>query len=166
MPLTLRSLVCSRFKREQDWREVTTPYNKWFPRMVEYGFTAGQDFLPKMAKNNGRGRPQEDHILTLDMAKELSMVQNNDRGRQARQYFIECERRMKQVQPELTPGCFKGFAFQTRPLVKAGFAHKAKTDYCSGVLLQRLEPSTLHPRQAWAMYRTPEPFQTAPGFRT
>lgn len=71
--------------------------------MAEYGFSAGQDFYSKMSKNNGRGRPVADHILTLDMAKELSMVQNNDRGRQARQYFIECERRMKQLQPELTP---------------------------------------------------------------
>lgn len=84
--------------------EVGTTYSRWIERLIEkYGFSAGQDFLPKMAKNNGRGRPQEDHILTLGMAKELSMVQNNDRGRQARQYFIECERRLKQVQPELTP---------------------------------------------------------------
>ena len=51
---------------------------------------------------------RKDHIISLDMAKEISMIQRTERGKQARQYFIECERRMKQVQPELTPGCFKG----------------------------------------------------------
>lgn len=49
-------------------------------------------------------------------------------------------------------------------LLIALFDHTAKTSYYGGVLLQRLEPSTLHPRQAWSMHRTPEPFQTAPGF--
>ncbi|CAM2754259.1 antA/AntB antirepressor family protein [Corynebacterium propinquum] len=120
MPLTLRSLACSRFKREQDWREVTggnvvmgrdlheflevkKAYTTWFMSMAEYGFSAGQDFLPKKEEINGRGRPQQDHIISLDMAKEISMIQRTERGKQARQYFIECERRMKQLQPELTP---------------------------------------------------------------
>ncbi|OBA52341.1 antA/AntB antirepressor family protein [Corynebacterium sp. EPI-003-04-2554_SCH2473622] len=86
-----------------EFLEVTTRYNDWMGRLIKkYGFVAGQDFYSKMSKSSG-GRRQEDHIITLDMAKELSMVQNNDRGRQARQYFIECERRLKQVQPELTP---------------------------------------------------------------
>lgn len=76
--------------------EVGTAYSRWIERLIEkYGFVAGQDFMPKMAESTG-GRPSEDHILTMDMAKELSMVQNNERGRQARQYFIECERRAKQ----------------------------------------------------------------------
>lgn len=83
--------------------EVGTTYSRWIERLIEkYGFSAGQDFLPKMAKNNGRGRPQEDHIISLGMAKEISMIQRTERGKQARQYFIECERRMKQLQPELT----------------------------------------------------------------
>lgn len=76
--------------------EVGTAYSRWIERLIEkYSFVAGQDFMPKMAESTG-GRPSEDHILTMDMAKELSMVQNNERGRQARQYFIECERRAKQ----------------------------------------------------------------------
>lgn len=76
--------------------EVGTAYSRWIERLIEkYGFVAGQDFMPKMAESTG-GRPSEDHVLTMDMAKELSMVQNNERGRQARQYFIECERRAKQ----------------------------------------------------------------------
>lgn len=101
-----------------EFLEATTPYDKWFPRMVEYGFSAGQDFFSKMRKNNGRGRPVEDHIISLDMAKEISMIQRTERGKQARQYFIECERRLKQVQPELTPGCFKGLDFKPDPCSK------------------------------------------------
>lgn len=85
-----------------EFLEVTTPYDKWFPRMVEYGFTAGQDFSTNLSKSTG-GRPKQDHIITLDMAKEVSMIQRTEKGKQARQYFIECERRLKQVQPELTP---------------------------------------------------------------
>lgn len=71
--------------------------------------------MTKMSEINGRGRPQEDHIISLDMAKEISMIQRTERGKQARQYFIECERRMKQLQPELTPGCFKRLRFKCAP---------------------------------------------------
>lgn len=85
---------------------IETPYNKWFPRMVEYGFTAGQDFTDKNVREQDRlGRTREvmNHIISLDMAKEISMIQRTDKGKQARQYFIECERRAKepvQLSPE------------------------------------------------------------------
>ncbi|MDK8500107.1 antA/AntB antirepressor family protein [Corynebacterium pseudodiphtheriticum] len=127
-----------------EFLEVKKDYTTWFSRMTEYGFSAGQDFLPKMGEINGRGRPQQDHIISLDMAKEISMIQRTERGKQARQYFIECERRLKQVQPELTPEQLMAKVFS---LLKAGFEHKAKIDYCNGVLLQRLEASTLYPTQ-------------------
>lgn len=75
--------------------EIQSNYTTWIARLIEkYGFIAGQDFIPKMEESSG-GRPSENHVLTLDMAKEISMVQNNDKGRQARRYFIECERRAK-----------------------------------------------------------------------
>lgn len=75
--------------------EVGTAYSRWIERLIEkYGFVAGRDFMPKMAESTG-GRPSEDHILTMDMAKELSMVQNNAKGRQARRYFIEVEKRAR-----------------------------------------------------------------------
>lgn len=83
--------------------EVSTRYNDWIARLIEkYGFIAGQDFYSKMSKTPNGGRPSENHVLTLDMAKEISMVQNNDKGRQARRYFIECERRAKEP-AELSP---------------------------------------------------------------
>lgn len=75
--------------------ESKEPYTRWISRLIEkYDFIAGQDFMTKMSESTG-GRPSENHVLTLDMAKEISMVQNNDKGRQARRYFIECERRAK-----------------------------------------------------------------------
>lgn len=73
--------------------EVQSNYTTWINRLIEkYGFVEGRDFIPKMEESSG-GRPSENHILTMDMAKEISMVQNNPRGREARQYFIECEKR-------------------------------------------------------------------------
>lgn len=74
-----------------EFLEVTTAYKDWMPRMIAYGFTAGQDFSSKMSGSTG-GRPRIDHIISLDMAKEISMIQRTERGKQARQYFIECER--------------------------------------------------------------------------
>lgn len=89
-----------------EFLEIESRYNDWFPRMIEYGFTSGQDFVLKNEYGQdklGRRREVVNHIITLDMAKEISMIQRTERGKQARQYFIECERRMKQLQPELTP---------------------------------------------------------------
>ena len=69
-------------------------YTNWFKQMVEYGFEQGKDFTPDLARSNG-GRPRADHIISLDMAKEISMIQRTDKGKQARQYFLECERQAK-----------------------------------------------------------------------
>ena len=72
-------------------------YTNWFKDMITYGFIAGQDFTPISAKTSAAGgRPRQDHILTLDMSKEISMIQRTERGKQARQYFLECERQAKQ----------------------------------------------------------------------
>ena len=70
---------------------VGTPYDKWFPRMTEYGFTEGRDFSTFLSESTG-GRPSTDHLLTIDMAKELAMIQRTERGKQARQYFIQVEK--------------------------------------------------------------------------
>lgn len=78
--------------------EVTTAYKDWFPRMVTYGFEEGKDFSSFLSESTG-GRPKQDHIIGLDMAKEISMIQRSDKGRQARRYFIECERQAKQQVP-------------------------------------------------------------------
>ena len=71
--------------------EVKTAYKDWFPRMVEYGFTEGTDFCSFLSESTG-GRPRQDHQLTIDMAKEICMLQRTERGKQARQYFIQIEK--------------------------------------------------------------------------
>lgn len=86
--------------------EVRAHYKDWLPRMVAYGFTAGQDYVLKNERvlgANNREYEQSNHVISLDMAKEISMIQRTDKGKQARQYFIECERRAKepvQLSPE------------------------------------------------------------------
>jgi hypothetical protein len=73
--------------------EVKDHYTDWFKRMTEYGFTEGEDFIgfsEKSDKPTG-GRPSTDHQLTIPMAKEICMLQRNDKGKQFRQYFIRVE---------------------------------------------------------------------------
>lgn len=81
-----------------DFLEVKTAYKDWFPRMCEYGFTEGQDFNPlknEQVQIEG-GRTVTRHILdaalTIDMAKEICMIQRSEKGKQARQYFIQLEK--------------------------------------------------------------------------
>jgi anti-repressor protein len=78
-----------------DFLNIETPYVKWFNRMTEYGFTEGEDYaevLDKIVQNPKEGgRPATDHQLTIPMAKELCMIQRNERGKQARQYFLAIE---------------------------------------------------------------------------
>ena len=70
--------------------EVQTPYDKWFPRMCEYGFEAGKDFSTFLSESTG-GRPSTNHQLTIPMAKEICMLQRTDKGKEFRQYFIKVE---------------------------------------------------------------------------
>lgn len=103
IPLTEREGAQAVMGRDlHTFLEVTTPYHIWFPRMVEYGFTAGQDFTNKNVQNPDGGRPRQDHIISLDMAKEIAMIQRTEKGKQARQYFIEVEKRHRQAQPVMT----------------------------------------------------------------
>ena len=75
--------------------EVVTPYDKWFPRMSEYGFTEGEDYSTFLSDRvDGKaGKPRTDHQLTIPMAKEICMIQRSEKGKQFRQYFIEIENR-------------------------------------------------------------------------
>lgn len=80
-----------------DFLEVGADYRHWFPRMCEYGFTEGEDFnsvkIDRVQNEGGRmvSRTVDDHQLTIPMAKELCMIQRNERGKQARQYFLAIE---------------------------------------------------------------------------
>lgn len=76
--------------------EVKTPYTQWFDRMKEYGFTEGDDFTTvhkNVIRADGAVMPQEqvEHDISIPMAKELCMLQRNEKGKQFRQYFIKVE---------------------------------------------------------------------------
>ncbi len=81
-----------------EFLEVKTAYKDWFPRMCEYGFAKGRDFNPlkneqvRFEGNREVKRTVDDAEITIDMAKELCMLQRNERGKQARQYFLQLER--------------------------------------------------------------------------
>lgn len=77
---------------------IKTAYKDWFPRMCEYGFTEGKDFnLLKFERVQNEGerevtREITDHTISLDMAKELCMIQRSEIGKRFREYFIEIEK--------------------------------------------------------------------------
>lgn len=62
-------------------------------RIQKYGFVENVDYL-KTSRKVGNATAYDYHI-TLDMAKELCMVENNEKGREARRYFIECEKNLQ-----------------------------------------------------------------------
>ncbi|WP_455475874.1 antA/AntB antirepressor family protein [Bartonella sp. B17] len=79
--------------------EVKRDFSNWIKdRINKYDFKEKRDYILTLAKIGERQNVVlKDYALTLDMAKELAMVERNEKGKQARQYFIECERRVKQV---------------------------------------------------------------------
>lgn len=80
-----------------EFLEVNEKYTQWFNRMMGYGFTENVDFISFSEKTEKLGgRPKIDHALTLDMAKEISMIQRTEKGKQARRYFIEVEKAFKE----------------------------------------------------------------------
>lgn len=100
-----RQLVSGRELHE--FLEIRTKYKDWFPRMVEYGFEEEIDFIrvaQKRATNNLKNPVTTviDHAISIDMAKEISMIQRTEKGKIARQYFINCEKKLKEVK-KLSP---------------------------------------------------------------
>jgi phage anti-repressor protein len=80
-----------------DYLEVNTHFTDWCKRMFEYGFDEGIDFTSILGKSTG-GRPSVDYALTMDTAKEISMLQRTDKGKAVRKYFIACEAQLRDLQ--------------------------------------------------------------------
>lgn len=100
-----RQLVSGRELHE--FLEIRTKYKDWFRRIVEYGFEEEIDFIrvaQKRATNNLKNPVTTviDHAISIDMAKEISMIQRTEKGKAARQYFINCEKKLKEVK-KLSP---------------------------------------------------------------
>ncbi|EHZ3910457.1 antA/AntB antirepressor family protein [Salmonella enterica] len=74
-------------------------------RIAEYEFVENQDYISffQNGKKPQGGRPTKDYHLTLDTAKELAMVERNEKGRQIRRYFIECEKQLRQQSQQPVP---------------------------------------------------------------
>jgi anti-repressor protein len=80
-----------------EFLESKQDFSDWVKNRIEkFGFVENEDFTIILGKSSG-GRPSKEYFLSIDMAKELSMVENNEKGRQARLYFIEVEKRAREV---------------------------------------------------------------------
>lgn len=83
--------VSARSLHEQ--LHIGTRFNDWFPRMCEYGFEEGKEFYSKMSKTSeSGGRPLVDYEVSVDMAKQICMIQRTPEGKQCRQYLIDLEK--------------------------------------------------------------------------
>lgn len=77
--------------------EIKTPYTQWFDRMKEYGFNENTDYIlvSQKCETNNPKNPYTtiaDHQITIDMAKEICMIQRSEKGKQYRQYFLQLEK--------------------------------------------------------------------------
>lgn len=72
---------------------IGTAFKDWFPRMCEYGFEEGKDFCSKLSETSTKGgRPAKDADISIDMAKQICMIQRTPEGKQCRQYLIDLEK--------------------------------------------------------------------------
>lgn len=72
---------------------IGTKFTTWFERMKEYGFTEGNEFFPELGETSEQGgRPATDFQISIDMAKQICMIQRTPEGKQIRQYFIDLEK--------------------------------------------------------------------------
>lgn len=75
--------------------EIGTKFATWFPRMAEYGFSENVDYktcYPNLGSENHGGQNMVDYQITVDMAKQICMIQRSEKGRQYRQYFLDLEK--------------------------------------------------------------------------
>ena len=127
-----------------EFLEINTPYVKWFNRMKEYGFEENVDYLTvdkNVLRADGVIMPQKqlNHIITLDMAKELCMIQRTPLGRQARQYFIQIEKEYKKLSKGLT-----------KDFIERQISIRLRKDMTDAI--KEVIPETTHKKFAYSNY--------------
>ena len=99
-----QGVQCVSARNLYEFLEVKTDFTTWCKRMFEYGFIEYHDYSEISLIKNGEqtkgGHNAKDYALILDCAKEIAMLQRSDKGKQARQYFIECEKELKKSLPQ------------------------------------------------------------------
>ena len=92
-----------------EYLESKQDFSTWIKaRIDKFDFIEGEDYLfHKIMENPQGGRPQIDYIITIDMAKELAMVENNEKGKQARKYFINIEKQFNAQRQAMLPLTYK-----------------------------------------------------------
>lgn len=96
--------------------EPTERFSNWFDRQLKYGFEENEDYTGCKVFNTQAKQELQDYAITLNMAKEISMIQRSDNGKQARRYFIECEDRLKSQLPKLSKELQAIFALDQKTL--------------------------------------------------
>lgn len=84
-----------------DFLQPTERFASWFERQLQYGFSLNADYVGCEVFNTLARQSLQDYFVSIDMAKEISMIQRSDKGKQARQYFIDCERKAKDVSHQI-----------------------------------------------------------------
>lgn len=105
-------------RRLHAFLEVRSEFRNWIKnRITDFGFEEGSDFTTTV--KNYRGGERRDYYVTLDMAKELSMVERNAKGKQARQYFIACEKRAQAKARHVSPAARTDVGREYRLMMQA-----------------------------------------------
>jgi len=143
-------------RRLHGFLRVETPYTMWFERMKEYGFVEDVDYWTSnknVIRADGTEMPKKqiNHSMTIDMAKEISMIQRNERGKQARQYFIECEKRLKaQPQKPMTQSeIIAAMANQNVEMERRMALAEAKQEQQAKEIQNVRDTITLRPDETW-----------------
>lgn len=114
-----------------DFLEVGRDFTTWMKQMIGYGFSEHADYetcSPNSGSEIHGGQNKVDYRMTIDMAKEICMIQRTEKGKQARQYFIECEKRLKGQKPmsqlEILAGATKALLDQQREIDRIKMANE------------------------------------------
>jgi anti-repressor protein len=125
-----------------EFLEVGKDFSTWIKDKLEkYGFIEGEDYSPISGNITGRGQPRIDYALTISTAKEIAMVENNEKGRQIRKYFIEVENRAKQPKYMTPAELIAGLAQVTVDIERRVSNLDSKLNNALEVFTKAIEPS-------------------------